>query len=337
MKISCFFNESFEKEYLEGKLTDYDVEYFPSPIQNAENFKSEAEILTIFVKSKVGKEELDRMPSLKFIATRSTGFDHIDLEETTKRGIIVSNVPAYGQNTVAEHAFALLLSLSRKIYPSYKRVKEEGSFSQDGLRGFDLKDKTMGIVGTGHIGRHAIRMARGFDMKVIAYDINHDDAFAKEMGFTYVSFDELLKQSDVVSLHVPYNEHTHHLINKENITLFKNGSYLINTSRGAVVETDALVLGLTKGILSGAGLDVLEEEGPMFDHEVIFASDKHPEAETLKTLFANHYLVEHPSVIVTPHNAFNTEEAIIRILDITIENIQAYSQGKPTNVVEKKG
>ncbi len=335
MKISCFYNDEFEKEYLEKNLSDYEIEFLPSPLQDHSDFKSEAEILSVFVKSKVGNTEMDKMPNLKYIATRSTGFDHIDLKEAQKRGIIVSNVPTYGENTVAELAFALILSLSRNMYESYRRVREDGSFSQSGLRGFDLKGKTIGVVGTGHIGRFAIKMASGFGMNIVAYDINKDEEFAKEIGFKYVEMDELFKESDIITLHVPYNKHTHHLINMETLSRLKKGVVLINTSRGAVVETDAIVEGLKQGVIAGAGLDVLEEEGPMFDH-LIALGDSHPSAETLKTLLSNHYLIEHPNVIITPHNAFNTTEAVERILSTTVDNINAYKEGTPSNVVEVK-
>jgi len=335
MKITCFYNDEFEKTYLQDKFPEGEIEFLPSPLQDHKDFKSEADTLTVFVKSEVGAKEMDLMPNLKFIATRSTGFDHIDLKEASKRGIVVSNVPTYGENTVAELAFALLLSLSRNIYESYRRVREDGSFSQVGLRGFDLKGKTMGIVGAGHIGRFAIKMAVGFGMNVIAFDLNKDEEFAKEVGFRYVEMEELFRESDVISLHVPYNKHTHHLINMETLPNLKKGVVVINTSRGAVIETDAIVEGLKDGIIAGAGLDVLEEEGPMFDH-LVALGDSHPSAETLKILLSNHYLVEHPNVIITPHNAFNTTEALERILVTTVENINNFGKGEPSNVLESK-
>jgi len=335
MKLTCFYNDETEKDYLEKNLSGYEMEFLPEPMSVEDGWTSDSEVLSVFVKSNVGPKEMDAMPNLKFIATRSTGFDHINIEEAQKRGIVVSNIPTYGENTVAEMAFALILALSRKIYDSYDQVRSVGSFSQTGLRGFDLMGKTIGVVGTGHIGRYAIKMAHGFGMNILAFDINKDEAFRAEYGFKYVELDELFALSDVVTLHVPYNEHTHHLINKENISKFKKGSYIINTSRGAVIETDALVEGLKSGIIAGAGLDVLEEEGPMFDHLVAFG-EFHPNADTLKTLLENHYLIDHPNVIITPHNAYNTNEAIWRILETTVQNIKAFMNGTPQNIVEKK-
>lgn len=334
MKIVYFSREEWEEDYVKGKLFTDDITFFKGTMQDYPTYEDkDAEILSVFVKSRIGKEELDRFPNLKFIATRSTGFDHIDRDETEKRGIIVSNVPVYGANTVAEQAFALLLNLSRRIYESYDRVLKEGRFSPDGLRGFDLEGKTIGIVGTGNIGSHSIKMANGFGMKVVAFDVNHNEDLAKELGFEYVSFDELLASSDFISLHAPYNKHTHHMINMENIEKIKTGAYLINTARGGLVETRALIVALEKGILAGAGLDVLEEEGHMDDDAELLV-EEHPNPESLQTLLANQYLIDHPQVIITPHNAFNTKEAFERIVDTTIENIQAFEKCEPVNVVK---
>ncbi|TSC64852.1 MAG: D-lactate dehydrogenase [Parcubacteria group bacterium Gr01-1014_91] len=293
----------------------------------------EAEVLCTFIESKIGEDEMKIFPALKLIATRSTGYDHIDLAAAKARGIAVANVPFYGENTVAEFAFALLLALSRRIIDADERVRE-GTFSPTGLRGFDLSGKTLGVVGTGHIGAHIIRMAQGFGMKVIGFDAFPNADLSHTLNFTYVSLAELLAQSDIITLHVPYNEHTHHLINKENIGGIKKGAYLINTARGAVVETDALVDALKNGTLAGAALDVLEEEGDLLDATTLLNAP-HPKAEDLKILLENHYLIEHPRVIVTPHLAFNTQEAVERILNTTVENIRGFVNGAPANIVTK--
>jgi len=307
MKIVYFSREDWEKDYVKGKLLEDDITFFSGPSQEYPTYEDkDAEVISIFVKSHINKEELDKFPNIKFIATRSTGFDHIDLEETEKRGIVVSNVPAYGANTVAEQAFALLTNLSRRVYESYERVLEEGKFSPEGLRGFDLMGKTIGVVGTGKIGVNAIKIAHGFGMNIVAFDIKKNENLEKEFGVKYVEFDELLAQSDIISLHAPYNEHTHHMINMDNVEKIKNGAYLINTARGGLVETKALVHALEKGILSGAGLDVLEEEGYMND-ETELILDAHPNPESLRVLLANQYLIDHPGVLITPHNGFNTK------------------------------
>ncbi len=275
------------------------------------------DIAGVFVDSKVDEATIAALPNLKFVATLSTGFDHIDLKAAAARGISVSSVPAYGENTVAEFAFALILALSRKICEARESLRA-GKFSTVGLQGFDLAGKTIGIVGTGRIGKHAVRMAKGFATKVIAYDIYHDDAFAKEMEFPYVSLEELLAQSDVVTIHCPYLPSTHHLINAQNIGLMKRGAYLINTARGAIVETGALVSALKRGLLAGAGIDVLEEEVELR------AGDMGPASE----------LIAMPNVILTPHNAFNSKEALLRIVDTTIDNIAAFANSASINVVK---
>lgn len=289
------------------------------------------EVLCTFIESPIGEKELNRFPAVKLIATRSTGFDHIDLAVAKARGITVVNVPSYGENTVAEFAFALLLSLSRRIPEAQSRVIH-GTFSPNDLRGFDLEGKTMGIVGCGRIGLHAIRMAQGFGMKVIGFDAYPDEERARAYNFTYTPLNELLASADVISIHVPYNAHTHHLINKENIGLIKKGAYLINTARGAVVETEALIEALRNETLAGAGLDVLEEEGDLADETKLLTAP-HPNEALLKTTLENHYLITHPRVIVTPHLAFNTTEALKRILNTTVENIQHFANGTPTNTV----
>jgi D-lactate dehydrogenase len=276
------------------------------------------DIAGIFVDSTLKADTIAALPNLKFIATLSTGFDHVDLVACAARNIVASSVPSYGENTVAEFAFALILALSRKICEANARVRVENKFTSNGLSGFDLAGKTIGVAGTGRIGKHAIRIAKGFGMNIVAYDVIHDNAFAKEMGFSYVSLEELLAQSDVITLHVPSLPATHHLINKENIGLVKKGAYIINTARGGVIETSALVAALESGQLGGAGLDVLEEE-----HDL-----KAGNMGICQKLLAMQ------NVIITPHTAFNTQEAFRRIIDTSIDNIVNFVNGAPTNVVK---
>lgn len=333
MKVIYFYNEDWEQDYIKSRLPDTQIIFKEGHIDQYPNFRDdEADTISIFINSHLGAAEFDRFPKLKFIATRSTGFDHIDLAEAAKRGIKVSNVPSYGENTVAEQAFALILSLSRKIYESYKQIEQSGRFATDGLRGFDLKGKTIGIVGLGRIGIHAARIANGFEMKILAYDKFPNEQAIRDYGVKYVPLDELLANSDLISLHAPYLPETHHLINLDNIKKIKKGAYLINTARGGLVDTGALIRGLQEGILAGAGLDVLEEENFMID-ELSLLNNPHPNEESLKTILANHYLIDHPRVIITPHNAFNTEEAIRRILDTTAENIKKFTQSGIQNEV----
>jgi len=332
MKLHYFSGEAWEEEYVRGKLTHENIIFHIGALSAFPDLSDDgAEALCVFIDSPVGEAEMSRFPALKLIATRSTGYDHIDLAAAKARGIAVATVPFYGENTVAEFAFALLLSLSRRI-PEAEALVRTGAFSSNTLRGFDLAGKTLGVVGCGHIGIHMIRMANGFGMKVLGFEVHPDPEIAKANNFTYASLSDLFAQSDIISLHVPYNTHTHHLINKENIGSIKKGAYLINTSRGAIVETDALVEALRSGALAGAGLDVLEEEGTL-DDELALLSQPHPNEEALRVTLENHYLIEHPRVIVTPHLAFNTQEAVERILDTTILNIQRFADGSPTNIV----
>jgi D-lactate dehydrogenase len=200
------------------------------------------------------------------------------------------------------------------------------------LDGFDLAGKKMGIVGTGHTGEHAIRIARGFGMEVIAYDVVERKHLESPLSFMYVTFEDLLAQSDVLSLHAPYNVHTHHLIGMHNMHQIKRGAYLINTARGALVETRALIAMLENGTLAGAGLDVVEEEECMTKRVELLTEDE-PDRETLRILLANQYLIDHPRVLIMPHNAFNTREARARILETTIANIEAIERGTPQNLV----
>lgn len=297
---------------------------------DAKNIDKNTEVLAVFVESAVTAELINKLPKLKFIAAMSTGYDHIDLVAAKKHKIIVSNVPTYGENTVAEHTFALILGLTRKLFDSVKRVKE-GVYDFHGLRGVDLKGRTIGVVGAGHIGSHVIRMAKGFEMNVLAYDPHPNPALAKQFGFSYTTLNNLLKKSDLVTLHIPLFKDTEHLINKARIKLMKPGSYLINTARGGLVDPEALLNALESGQLAGAGLDVLEDEN-LLQHpeQVMKCLDKQC---TLKTSLINNLLIEHPKTIITPHNAFNSVEALKRIVDVTVDNIKAYSLGKPQNVV----
>ena len=332
MNILYLYKEKWEKEYIGSQQLTVNIQFAERLKEVSEEDLKKAEVLSVFVSHPVSKEILEKMPNLKLIATRSTGFDHIDVTAAKEKSIQVVYVPSYGENTVAEFAFALLLALSRKIPEAHEQVTKTGSFDQSKLCGFDLKDKTIGIIGTGRIGTHAIKMAKGFDMKVVAYDPFPKQNLDKELGFQYVGFEELLSLSDVISLHASLSDNTHHMINEESIKHIKSGAVLINTARGGLVQTPALVKALEEGILSAAGLDVLEEEGDMVDETNLF-DNPHPKLEELKNVLANHYLINHPRVIVTPHIAFNTKEAVKRILDTTIENIKSFASGEIKNKI----
>ncbi|MBI2649961.1 hydroxyacid dehydrogenase [Candidatus Woesearchaeota archaeon] len=332
-KIAFFELEQWEKEYLSKRLKNYKLQFIDSHLnENNANQAKDANAIGIFIYSAVNKKILDKLPNLKLIVTLSTGFDHIDLKECRKRKISACNVPHYGENTVAEHTFALILNLTRMIHKAYERTTK-GDFSIEGLRGTDLQGKTLGVVGIGSIGQHVARIAKGFEMKAIAYDKFRNLKLAKRLGFKYASFDYLLKNSDIITVHVPYNKETHHLINKKSISKMKNGVLIINTARGGIIGTSALLEGLRSGKIGGAGLDVLEGECLIKEEKQILSKHFLKECD-LKTVLQDHLLLKHPSVIITPHNAFNSWEALHRILDTTILNINSFLKKKPVNVVK---
>ncbi len=326
--------ETWQREYLQAHAQDLgNLEFYPEEFQDLKKDLSRVTVLSCFINSRIQAKDFDRMPQLRLITTRSTGFDHIDVQAAKSRKIAVANVPVYGENTVAEHTFALILSLSRHLRKAYFKTRD-GDFSLTGLMGFDLKGKVLGVVGTGHIGLHVIRMAKGFDMEVLAFDVKKNESLAETLGFEYVPLDDLLRRSDIVSLHVPYMKATHHLINQANMSKIKRGAILINTARGGLIETHALVKALDEGVLSGAGLDVLEGEDLILEEKrLLESSENKQEWEKLQLTLKNHILLHRDNVIYTPHMAFYSKEAVIRILDTTIRNIKSFIQGVPENQV----
>jgi D-lactate dehydrogenase len=292
----------------------------------------EIEVLIPFIHTKIGPTELKAMPKLRLIATRSTGYDHIDLTAAKEHGIIVTNVPGYGETAVAEFTFALMLTLSRKVHQAYART-QRGDYTLAGLRGFDLYHKTLGVVGAGAIGLHVIRIAIGFGMNVLAYDVMQNRLLSEVLGFRYVPLNELLSQSDIVTLHAPSIAPTYHMLNKETFAHLKRGAYLINTARGSLVETTALAWALDTGILAGAALDTTEGEEFLHHEEELLNQAGASAEEQLKLLVRNQVLQRRPNVIITPHIAFDSEEALRRIQDTTIENVKAFLTQTPVNTV----
>ncbi len=290
----------------------------------------DTEVLSLFVSSSLPKERIEALPNLKLIAARSTGTDHIDVAYAKEKGIVVSNVPKYGAHTVAEFVFALLLSLSRRIHDAARQVRDEGNFDTHALEGFELYGKTIGVVGTGAIGRNVVAIAQGFGMHVLMYD-KTPDASLESGGARYCTLPELLLGSDIVSLHVPAMAENTHLIGREAFAHMKSGAYLINTARGELVDTEALLEALRSGRIAGAGLDVLEEERILKDEmELVKGVES---IHTLKTLIRDHALIDMPQVLITPHIAFFSREAYQEILATTVENMLAYGGGKPQHIV----
>jgi D-lactate dehydrogenase len=285
----------------------------------------DADIVSVFVKSELRREVLDRLPRLKLIATRSMGYDHIDVEYARSKGIVVGNVTTYAAHPVAEFTFALLLCVMRRIYHAYNQLREGTDFNQRGLSGFNLFGKTLGVAGTGRIGRNVASIAKGFGMNVLAYDTQPNQTLAEQEGFRYVDLDELLAQSDVITLHVPYLKDTHHLIDATAFSKMKKGVVLINTARGEIVDTHALVAALRDGTVWGAGLDVLEEERALKEEASHVA--KGDAGIDYELITANHVLIDMPNVIVTPHVAFETAEAMQEISRVTAQTITNFISG----------
>lgn len=334
-KIAMYEVEDWVREYIDGTgVKPHDTKLISEPLDesNAEN-AADADIVSTFIYSRLDKAILDKLKNVKLIVTRSTGFDHIDLNECARRNITVCNVPRYGENTVAEHAFALILALSRNLKTSIIKTNQL-KFDLAGLRGFDLKGKTLGVVGAGAIGLHSIRMGRGFGMNVVAYDAFPQKILAEVLGFEYVSIEKLLQVSDVITLHVPLIESTYHMINMDTIKLIKRGAILVNTARGGIVDTEALAKALDDGILAGAGLDVLEGEETIKEEAQLLV-DTLP-VEKLRAIVRSYALLHRDNVIITPHVAFYSVEAEQRIIETTIENIECFLSGKPQNVVKPK-
>ena len=326
--IACFEIEDWESKNLQKLCGGIDLSLIAGTL-NADNCAAyeSAEIISSFIYSDLRRPVLEKFKNLKLIATRSTGTDHIDLDYCNAHGIAVANVPAYGEHTVAEHVFALLLALSRHIPEAVGRTKT-GNFSFQGLRGFDLHGKTMGLIGAGAIGLHTARIAQGFGMNVLCYDIHPD----KDAGFPYVDFDTILSESDIISLHVPGTPQTRHMLSEKEFAAMKDGVVLINTARGPVIDVKALLRALQSGKVSAAGLDVLPEE-PFIREEAELLRESFPQKHDLETLLADYALLHHKNVIVTPHSGFYTKEAIEKILLTTSENILSYQAGRPLNIV----
>lgn len=329
-KIAFFEVKEWEMPFLEPIAKELKAEIFTERVDEVLDKAKDFFIISTFIQSDLCRQNLIKLTKLKFIATRSTGFDHIDTKYCQQKKILIANVPSYGENTVAEHAFALILALSRRIVEANERVRS-GSFSPAGLTGTDLFGKTIGIIGLGRIGIWVLKMAKGFGMKVLVQTRTQNLSLAKGLGFKYVDLETCLKQSDVISLHVPLNPQTKHLINQRNVKLMKRGSFLVNTSRGPIIETEAIIWALKNNVLSGVGLDVFEEENIIGDP--IRLLSKPISNDELKDIALIHLLREMPNVIITPHNAFNTKEAINRIIETTRENISRFKKGQPINLI----
>ena len=332
MDTIVFFEiEEWEKDFIQKSFPDKKILFTINKAheQNTSDLLN-ASVISTFIYSTLDAATLSKFSNLKLIATRSTGFDHIDLSFCKEKNIVVANVPNYGAHTVAQHTFALILAISRKLIPTIDQSRR-GHFDLEGLRGFDLAGKTIGIVGAGNIGSKVIKIALAFDMNVLVHTKFPPNEQSQE-NVRYVSLDELISTSDIVTLHTPHTKETHHLINMENIKKIKKGSILINTARGALVETQAILEGLETGILKAAGLDVLEEECSLKEERELLTEEFLKKCD-IKAQLLNHVLLDRDDVIYTSHNAFNSDEALMQILHITVSNISSFFQGKTENTV----
>ncbi len=296
------FNDQFEIDYFEGKLT-------PKTCKLVRDYDG----VVAFVNDDIDKTVIDTMYSEKVpvLAMRCSGYNNVDMKAAQGK-IRILRVPAYSPYAVAEHAMALILTLNRKIHKAYIRTRDF-NFSLNRLIGFDIHGKTIGVIGTGQIGRVFIDVCRGFGAHVLAYDKYP----AKDSNINYVELETLFRESDIISLHCPLTKETHHIINKDSIAMMKQGVYLINTSRGSLIESQSLLDGLTSGKVGAAGLDVYEEESDLFyeDFSNIVIKD-----DILSIL------VSRPNVIITSHQAFLTEEALKGIASVTLSNLKEYFQ-----------
>ncbi|HVK04811.1 MAG TPA: NAD(P)-dependent oxidoreductase [Armatimonadaceae bacterium] len=320
MQIAVVSATAEDEAYFRERLAGHDLRFHPGAADDdwaADPGNAGTECLCVFVHDRVTPRAVAALPRLRLIATRSTGFDHVAVSAAAQEGVTVCNVPSYGENTVAEYTFALILALARNLHLSYLRGKS-GDFRPEGTQGFDLKEKTVGIVGMGRIGLHVARIARGFHMTILAADPYPNRVYAELLDFSYVPLEELLARSDIVTLHAPLTDSTRHLLDADAVAKMKPGALLVNTSRGGLVDTAAVLAALDSGRLCGAGLDVLENEDRLADIGESLVRDR-------------------PNLILTPHVAYNTREAVRRIRETTADNIEAFLAGRPQNVVVTGG
>lgn len=336
----CFVEvEDEAKALFEEAFAEHEVSF----VDRLNEVPEDTEVVSVFISEKIDGSFLDDHPLVRLIATRSTSCDHIDLDVCERRGVGVANVGNYGENTVAEHTFALILALSRRLRVSERAVRT-GRFSRERLRGFDLRGKTLGVVGAGRVGLHVIRIGTGFGMRILAYDESPHAFYSELLDFRYSGFEELMRDSDVITLHVPLTPTTRHMINREALALCRSGVLLINTARGGLIDSGALIEALDSGQVAGVGLDVLEDERVFRGGATQILSEKIAErvrssvgtmiretsaqrVSEFSKLVAHHRLLNRPEVVLTPHVAFNSHEAMERLTGITVENINAYLEG----------
>ena len=323
MKVAVFSSKPYDKQFLEAANTSHGHElHFLEPrlTEDTASLAAGYPAICAFVNDQLNAKVLGMLSrsGTQLAALRSAGFNHVDLAAAADEGIKVVRVPAYSPYAVAEHTVGLILALTRKIHRAYNRVRE-GNFALDGRLGFDLHDSTIGIIGTGQIGTVVAQIMQGFGCQVLAYD-PYPNPQLEEGGLRYVSLEKLLAGSDIVSLHCPLTPETYHLINSQTLRQMKQGAMLINTSRGALLDTASIILALKSGKIRYLGLDVYEEEEDLFFEDL---SDRVLQDD----VFAR--LLTFPNVIITGHQAFFTHNALQAIAETTLGNISAFENGQP--------
>ncbi|ADK83105.1 2-hydroxyacid dehydrogenase [Sediminispirochaeta smaragdinae] len=323
LRVAFFDTKPYDRHFFDlantGE-TSYEITYIPERLSRRTAHLVEGfDAVCAFVNDDLSKPVLDHLVEAKVpvVALRSAGYNNVDLQAAWER-IHILRVPAYSPYAVAEHAVAMMLSLNRKLHRAYYRTRDN-NFSINGFLGFDMNGKTAGVIGTGKIGRTLLSILKGFGMRIIAYDAFPNEKAAEEIGFSYHTLEELYAESDIISLHCPLTPDTHHLINHEAISRMKPSVMIINTSRGQLVDTDALLDGLREKRIGSAGLDVYEEEGEYFFEDLSNEALDDDRLARLLTL---------PNVLVTSHQAFFTEEALRKIASTTLSNLDAWFAGE---------
>lgn len=319
MKVAVFSFHEFERPFLDAANDGkHELKYIESSLSaNTAILAHDCEVVSIFTNDDASAEVLTLLheQGVRYLALRSAGFNHVDLDEAKALGMKAARVPAYSPYAIAEHTVALMLALNRKLIRANQRVRDM-NFSLNGLTGFDMNGKTVGVIGTGKIGQILIKILHGFGCRILAMDLEEHQSLKTKYGVEYTSVEDLCRQSDIISLQVPLNEHTRYLINEKTIALMKKGVMLINTSRGALVNTKAVIQGLKSRHIGAFGMDVYEEEEGLFfeDHSGDILQD-----DTIARLMT------FPNVLITAHQAFLTETALGNIADTTLENINAFA------------
>jgi D-lactate dehydrogenase len=322
-KIAFFSTQTYDRRFFEKASEEHEFEFFETRLTpRTANLAKGFDGVCVFVNDKVNREVLTALSGVgvRLVALRCAGFNNVDLKAAEEHGIRVMRVPAYSPEGVAEHAFALIMTLARKTHKAYNRVRD-GNFSLERLTGFTIHGKTIGVIGTGKIGQAFCHIARGFGARVLAYDKYPSDEM-KNNGVEYKPFEQVLTESDILSLHCPLTPDTHHLINRESLKKMKPGAMLINTSRGKLVETAAVIESLKSEHLGFLGIDVYEQEEKLFFRdlsELIIRDDQIAQ------------LMIFPNVLITAHQGFFTKESLEEITRITLENFSAYQDGKDTD------